>query len=118
MTTPDKNALDQAESQPSASVVDGRDVHGRFTPGNKAAKGNPHASQVAKLRSAALQAVTEDKIERIIAKLVELAEEGNVQAAKEVLDRCLGKPQELDLIERVEQLEQQLDQALEARGAS
>ena len=109
MKSPDQPASSQPASQPSGPVVDGRGPNGQFAPGNKAAKGNPHASQVAKLRSAALRAVTEDKIESIIAKLVELAEEGNVQAAKEVLDRCLGKPQEADLVERIEQLEQALE---------
>ncbi len=55
-----------------------------------------------------LTAVTEDELTDIVKKLVELALEGNVQAAKEVLDRCLGKPIEADLIERLDQLEQQM----------
>jgi len=52
-----------------------------------------------------LNAVTEEDMRTILGKLVELARSGNVQAAKEVLDRCLGKPLESDLLESLEQLE-------------
>ncbi len=38
-------------------------------------------------------------------KLVELAKSDNAHAAREVLDRCLGKPQEADLIERMERFD-------------
>jgi ribosomal protein L17 len=41
----------------------------------------------------------------IVAKLVTEAKAGNVTAAREVIDRTLGKPQEADLIERITQLE-------------
>ena len=44
-----------------------------------------------------------------VQKLVELAKGGNITAAKEVLDRCLGRPVEADLLERLDKLE--------ARGA-
>lgn len=63
------------------------------------------ASRVAKLRCAMLEAVTPEDMTAIIRKLVELAREGDVQAAKEVLSRTLGKPQEIDLVERLEALE-------------
>ena len=46
----------------------------------------------------------------IAAKLVELAKSGSVPAAKEVLDRCLGRPVEADLLERLEELEELLSQ--------
>jgi hypothetical protein len=59
-----------------------------------------------------LEAVSEDDMRAIAAKLIELARSGNVQAVKEVLDRCLGRPVEADFVERLEQLEE----ALGARG--
>lgn len=86
----------------------GRDERGRFAPGNPGGPGNPHARTVNKLRTAMLKAVSEDDLTRIVKQLVKLAVEGNVPAAKEVLDRCLGKPVEADLIERLDQLEQSL----------
>ena len=53
-------------------------------------------------------------MQAIVIKLIDLAKAGNVPAAKEVLDRVLGKPHEADLIERIEQLEL----ALEQRGVT
>ncbi len=93
-------------SPPSPNGGNGRDGRGRFAEGNVGGPGNPHARHVGQLRSALLAAVTREDMEAVIRKLVELAKNGNIQAAKEVLDRCLGKPQEADLIERIEHLEQ------------
>ncbi len=39
-----------------------------------------------------LDAITEDDIGAIIAKLLEMAKGGNMAAIREVLDRSLGKP--------------------------
>ena len=78
---------------------------GRFKPGNPGGPGNPHAKHVAQLRSALLEAVTPTDMAAIITKLVADAKAGSVQAAKEVLERTLGKPIEADLLERLERLE-------------
>ena len=94
-------------------AVNGRDGAGRFTPGNPGGPGNPYAKRVAALRAAMLDAVTEEDVRAIVGKLVELAKAGNVPAAKEVLDRCLGKILEADMLERLEHLEDAL--SLEAR---
>jgi len=96
------------------ALVNGRDTAGRFAPGNSGGPGNPHAKQVGSLRSAMLRAVSEEDMEAILGKLVALARSGNVPAAKEVLDRCLGRHLEADLLERLEQLEE----ALEPRRAA
>jgi ribosomal protein L17 len=45
---------------------------------------------------------------QIMQTLVEQAKTGDVAAIREVLTRCLGKPVEVDLLERTEALEQQL----------
>ena len=93
---------------PSRNGSDGRDERGRFAPGNPGGPGNPHAKQTGELRSAMLKAVTEKDMRAVVMKLVELAKSGNVPAAKEVLDRCLGRPVEADLIERLDQVEELL----------
>ncbi len=81
----------------------GRDTQGRFAKGNTGGPGNPHAQQVARLRSALLGAVTPKDLNAIVAKLVKMAKTGNVVAAKEVLDRCLGRSRaELDVTQRSE----------------
>ena len=95
-------------ANPSRNGSDGRDERGRFAPGNVGGPGNPHAKQTGKLRSAMLKAVTEKDMRDVVMKLVEMAKSGNVPAAKEVLDRCLGRPVEADLIERLDQVEELL----------
>lgn len=76
----------------------GRGASGRFAAGNSFARGNPHHVQVAKLRSALLKAVGEDDLTAIVRTLVVKARQGDVMAAREVLDRCLGKAkQSLDV---------------------
>lgn len=85
-----------------------RGAGGRFAKGNPGGPGNPYAKRASDLRSAMIKAVSLRDMRAIVKKLVEQAKAGNVPAAKEVLERCLGKPQEADLIERIEQLEELL----------
>jgi len=82
-----------------------RDSHGRFQKGNPGGPGNPHAGQVSKLRAAILAAVNAGDIEAIIAQLVRKAREGDLAAAREILDRTIGKAAQSDLLERIEALE-------------
>ena len=96
--------------QANGSGHEGRDALGRFGRGNPGGPGgNPQARRMARLRAAMLRAVTPDEIRCIIGVLVAEAKAGNVQAAREVLDRCLGRPEPLDFIERVERLEAVLE---------
>ncbi len=80
--------------RPLANGGDGRDGHGRFLPGNRAAvgRGNPHADRVHAWRNALAATVTGDDLRAVIAKLVERAKAGERWAVCELLDRCLGKP--------------------------
>lgn len=95
-----------------------RATNGRFLPGHAGGPGNPHAGQVARLRSAMLAAVSEDDIRAIVRQLVDRATAGDVRAAQEVLTRCLGKAEALDLLERMEALEALLAaQAPSSRGS-
>lgn len=94
--------------EPSTNGLNGRDIAGRFQPGNPGGPGNPHAKRVAALRTATLEVVSDEDMRAIVGKLVDLAKAGNVPAAREVLDRCLGKILEPDLLERLSMLEEQL----------
>ena len=67
-------------------------ANGRFIPGCKPGPGNPFADKVAKYRSALTRAVTPAQFLRIARKMAELAEAGDTDAAKIVLDRLLGRP--------------------------
>jgi hypothetical protein len=94
------------KKRPSTNGAIGeRDERGRFTLGNAGGPGNPFSAAVSRLRSALLSAVTERDIEEIIGKLIKQAKAGNIMACREVLDRCIGKPIEMDFLERLESLE-------------
>ncbi len=71
-----------------------RDSHGRFAPGNQCGSGNPFARRVALLRTILLTSVHEEDIHGIVRKLIELAKNGDVAAARLVLGYSLGKPAE------------------------
>lgn len=96
-------------SGPSPNGPNGRDARGRFMEGNPGGPGNPHAAQVGRLRSALLDAVTEDDMRQIVAALVEKAKGGSIQAARVLFDRVLGQPLAADILERVEQLERAVE---------
>jgi hypothetical protein len=80
-------------AEPSTNGTNGRDAGGRFAAGNREGKGNPHARAVARLRAAMLDAVTDDDVSAIVKALVAKAKAGDLRAAQEVLDRCLGRVQ-------------------------
>ena len=98
------------EHAPSPTADNGRGPGGRFAPGNKLAKGNPFAKQTQQLRVALYEAVTAKDLKAIVKSLIEQAKKGNVPAAKEVLERVLGKPEAADFVERLEQLEEHIEQ--------
>src|SRR4051812_22732342 len=93
---------------PSPTAFNGRSAGGRFGPGNKCARGNPHARRVARLRAELLRAVTPQDLREVVAALLAKAKAGEVAAIKELLERLLGPPVELDLLQRMEDLERNL----------
>jgi len=92
-----------------------RDAMGRFSQGNQGGPGNPYAKKISELRSALMQAVTPDDLQEVIAKLVEEAKGGNIPAAKELLDRVLGRALEVDLLDRLDAVEQVMIKMVEER---
>ena len=85
-----------------------RDANGRFTKGNPGGPGPAFPRRVAALRAALLDAVTPADVIAVIRALVEAAKGGDVAAAKVFLDRILGSPLAVDVIERLERLEDEL----------
>jgi hypothetical protein len=99
------------EKKPLPNGTNGeRDELGRFTQGNKGGPGNPHARKTARLRSALLSAIEPDDMIAIIKILIAKAKRGNILATKEVFDRAIGKPQEADLFEKLENLERTINE--------
>jgi len=91
---------------PTPNGGNGRDGKGRFTKGNHGGPGNPHAQHVARLREALLKAVKPDDIKAVIEAMLRNAKDGNVACARELLNRLLGPPIEMDILERLEALEE------------
>ena len=98
------------QNSPSTHGSNGasHDSRGRFKPGNKLGKGNPLAGRAAKIRAILLQSLTDTDAEAIALKLIELAKSGDLAATKELFDRCIGKPAQSDILERIETIEKTL----------
>lgn len=73
-----------------------RGKNGRFLPGNPGGPGNPQAARVAKLRAAMLAAVTPAQVKQVMRSLVQKAIDGDVAAARLVLERSTGKDEILE----------------------
>lgn len=82
------------KNAPSPNGTNGlvRNPAGRFAPGNAGGPGNPHAKRSAEIRSLIYRTVSDDDLQAIIASLVQQAKAGDLPAAREVLDRCMGRP--------------------------
>ena len=85
---------EQTPAEPNATKnsAPDRDEKGRFQKGNRGGPGNPFTRQTAKLRQAALNAVSEEEIQEIIAVLKAKARQGDVAAIKLLLSYSVGKP--------------------------
>jgi hypothetical protein len=87
------NGKAKAAAQQERKVDDsGRDVQGKFTPGNAGGPGNPFARRVAHLRSVMVQAISDEDIAAIIVKLMEQARAGDAASAKVLFQYVIGKP--------------------------
>lgn len=69
----------------------GRDARGRFAKGNPGGPGNPHGRRCAELRAAVLDAVGPDDLGEVVAEVLSSAKQGDLAAAKLLLERTLGK---------------------------
>jgi hypothetical protein len=102
---------------PSTNGDNGRGPNGRFAKGNPGGPGNPLGGKVAALRATLVDAVTPDDIREVVAALLVQAKEGEIAAVRELFQRLLGPPVELDLIERLDALEARLAGLPDGGGA-
>ena len=84
--------MHREETPPSPKGGNGRDERGRFAPGYVGGPGNPHARQVARLRSLILKSATDDRMEAVAEKLWELAAGGDLAAVKILFAYTIGRP--------------------------
>jgi hypothetical protein len=76
---------------PAATTVND-DAQGPFTKNNSGGPGNPCAARVAHLKRVLLASITDEDMEAITDKLIELAKEGSLPAIKLLFAHALGKP--------------------------
>jgi len=77
---------------PATSALDGHDAKGRFTPGNKISRGNPHAKSAQAWRKVWDACIKKGDIAAIYQKLLEKAKAGDTYAVKLYLEYSLGRP--------------------------
>lgn len=93
---------------------DGRNGKGQFAVGNPGGPGNPSAGQVAKHRAKFYAALRDDDVERALTVIRTIMDDDSARpsdrlaAAKELLDRVVGRVAEQDMLDRVASLEQLL----------
>ena len=79
-------------TQDKTESKNGRQANGRFAPGNAGGPGNPYYRQVAEYKKAVLAVVSIERLKRILDAIAKKAEDGDVAAAKLILQYTLGKP--------------------------
>lgn len=103
------NSNDPTESNGPANGD--RDARGRFAPGNPGGPGNPRAADVGRLRARFFASIKDENMDRALAVIVELMDKTDARdsdrlaAARELIDRVIGKAVAADLLERIERLE-------------
>ena len=95
---------------PSLNGCNGRGPNGRFAPGNKLGKGNPHGRAVNQLRSVLFEVVTPERFRNAVEAVLAKAERGDRRSLAELCDRMLGRPSTSDLVDRVARLEEIIEQ--------
>ena len=91
MITPSGNPDDAATSPDVEKALEGFKPNGQFAKGNKLGKGNPFARQLNQFRAAIYASATAADVDAVIKVLLREAKGGNVAAAREFLDRLVGK---------------------------
>ena len=99
-----KDRLTLPSLTPAPTANGGKDVRGRFSPGNKLGRGSPLAGRAAKIRALLLQKLTDAETNRIGDRLLAMAQGGNLAALRELLDRTIGKPTQFEVLERLDAL--------------
>jgi hypothetical protein len=94
--------MSSKQSPQAVSSPSGRAPGGRFGKGNPGGPGNPFAKKTAMLRAYLINYVTEEDLQEVAEKLLDLAKSGIIPAVKILFAYVLGKPRavaEEDLFE-------------------
>ena len=102
MSNDTTTATATAETADTKPKNNGRNANGTFALGNLGGPGNPFNRQIAALRKEVVNCCTPERLRRITEKMMDLAEEGDVAAAKLVYTFALGKPAEMPNPDRLD----------------
>lgn len=80
------------------TAADGRDRGGRFTTGNRIAKGNAMAKRMQEHRAAVAGAISPAALFEVVDGLLKAARSGDAAAARLLLEYTLGKPRPAPLV--------------------
>jgi hypothetical protein len=89
----------------------GRNSRGQFAPGNPGGPGNPNAASAVKHRAEFWRRLRPKDVAQALRVIREVMNDTKAKpadrltAARELLDRVLGRPVPADLLERIERLE-------------
>jgi hypothetical protein len=92
MDLPGDKTVSNGSNGASYGASNGRTEGGRFGPANKHGRGNPLARRQYELRQMLLEAVEPEHVRAIYNVLLKATLDGDVQAARLVLEYALGKP--------------------------
>ncbi len=95
-----------------------KDSKGRFQKGNQAArgKGGPGHRRVREFRATFLNAAQPEHIQKAVQLLVDGINEGNLDCAKELLNRCVGNVAEIMDTQLIEALESEIEELKRAQA--
>jgi hypothetical protein len=104
--------VSEQHPSPNGDPKGDRDGRGRFRPGHAGGPGNPHAGDVARARAAFFAAIRDADVVKALATIRAVMAKGKdadrLAAARELLDRVIGRAVQSDLLERIEKLEAML----------
>lgn len=94
-----------------------RNARGQFGPGNRGGPGGKRiANRTAELRSKLVACISDESVADAIDALAAKARTGDVSAIRELLDRAVGKPVALDVLQRLAVVEALVEAAEETNG--
>lgn len=101
MASGDKSARLETEK---TTAPDG--ARSLFTKGGRGGPGRPKGvGRASLLRDAILHEFNQEDYRKLARRIYDEGMQGNVQAAKEIFDRTLGKAEAIDLLDRIAELE-------------